>query len=303
MAASVHEDRKTRRGADRRAQSWARLLKGMTHGEVARGSLTSIKALPGWVTLEIERPKTELWTTTQQTGKTIAGGPLEADEIERALALGIRPNRAEVFASYLTGTGLRELYELLDQGSYRVHRPEEAALLVIAWLLREKDRTNALDILEQITPYAARLRFMPRVASARYLPPGVVARHTTGDIIAFLDGIGTSERIETQREALCVWLPLRDEFLALWLSLRTATGDDLTSSEATSKTLSWSAEQVEEAHRVLRRYDAALRQHPRCNKPHHEGSNLRLLVDATRKRLLNQLDPSSFGWARWQRVT
>ena len=134
-----HEDAETRLRADRRAQGWIRVLDGMASGLLRVGSRTPVRDLPAWVTLEVLRGGFA-------TGDAMAGGPLTADEQQRADRLGLEPNRAALFGSWLTDDGLAELAELLRSGAYRIDQPESAVLLIVGWLVANGDRAAALEL-------------------------------------------------------------------------------------------------------------------------------------------------------------
>ncbi|MFB6615466.1 hypothetical protein ACFCV9_14820 [Streptomyces sp. NPDC056367] len=123
---------------------------------------------------------------------------------------------AEVFAHCLTDEGLARLRSLLDSGRYEVRAPEEAALLVVAWLLRAGEADAAAGLVEELRPHAHEVRFAPRPAGLPSPGPELVHRRTVGEAAALLERRGPDAAVEAQREALTVWRPYEDELLAHW---------------------------------------------------------------------------------------
>lgn len=210
LTAATHEDPDVRRRADERARKWAQAIEHMEEGRVEVGSRVPVRGLPAWVTPEVLRGGFA-------TGGALAKVPLQADEIALARRLGIPAARRQIFGFHLTDAGLKELYDLLDFGAYRVEIPEDAALLTMAWLVRAGDRAGALEVLEAVSPFAERLRFTPKRAKAPTKPPDHVFRMTAGEAADTLRSRTPNPRVETQREALSVWNPFADKVLALWL--------------------------------------------------------------------------------------
>ncbi|MFJ3876506.1 hypothetical protein ACIPW5_03490 [Streptomyces sp. NPDC090077] len=202
-----HGDAATRERALSRARKWQSVLSGIADGSLRIGSRTPVAALPAWVTPEVV-------TGGFATGGASAGGPLLPYEEEAARRAGVRADRAELFAHFLTEDGLAHLWSLLDSGRYEVHVPEEAALATVAWLVRAGDFDSAAELVTVLRPFAGRLRFSPRPADRP--APGVdaVHRRTVGEASAALARRGPNTAVETQREALAVWRPFEDELLA-----------------------------------------------------------------------------------------
>lgn len=210
VTARSHEDAKTRRRAEERLDRWSRVLSGMGDGTLRIGSRTPVAGLPAWVTPEVVKGGFA-------TGAPAAGGDLTAPELDAARRVGIPTDRRALFAHHLTDAGLAGLGALLDSGRYEIVLPEEAALLVVAWLLRAGDRAAALDVLESIGPFAGTLRFLPRPAER---PPGdasLVSRETAGDVRRHLAARPPNRAIAAMNETLTVWNPFADDLLAHWL--------------------------------------------------------------------------------------
>ncbi len=254
----------TRQRAAHRVQAWTSVLRGMADGTVCVGSRTPVVDLPVWVTPQVVRGGFA-------TGQALAGGPWSDDETARARSLGLPQSRAALLASWLTDDGLAELTALLDAGTYRVVLPEDAALLVVAWLVRAGAVDAAWELLDTLAPLADRLRLMPRVAPARPGPRDVVARRTAAQADEALTRVRPNGAVETQREVLSLWLPLTDDFLALWWDTRV---DGVVGQR-------WTDEHTQIARGLVARYDAALAASP-CRKYRDPKENLPVLVAATR---------------------
>ena len=192
--ADEHEDAATRERADARVRAWSRVLDGMRSGALEIGSRTPVRGLPAWATREVVRGGFA-------TGRAVAGGALDDNELGRVRELGLPRSRAALFASYLTDEGLEELGDLLDSGAYEVRVPEDAVLLTVAALARLGQREAALDVLETVRPLTGRLRFMPRKGRPSSLPAGYVHRRTAGEVRGALEKIEPDPRVEAQREA------------------------------------------------------------------------------------------------------
>ncbi len=272
--ATEHEDAATRERAEARVRDWASVLQGMADGRIDIGSRTPVRGLPAWVTLDVARGGFA-------TGQASAGGPLEVDEIERLQQLGRARSRAALFAFYVTDAGIEELLQLLESGSYEVRLPEDGALLTVAALTRQGHRAVALDLLETLRPYASSLRFMPRAGHPSTMPAEHVCRRSAAYVKASLERTTPNARIESQREALTVWLPLTDRFVAFWRDRATAD-------------FAWDAATAAKGEALLGAYDSALAEHPHCRKYRHPKENLPILVMATRTALGGELDE------RWQ---
>ncbi|WP_026412445.1 hypothetical protein [Actinomadura oligospora] len=204
--AARHEDPATRRRAEERVRAWTRVLEGKADGTLSIGSRTPVAGLPAWVTLEVVRGGFA-------TGRPLADGPPLPHE------LAVAPDRAGAFAYYLTDEGQSELKAMLDAADYEITVPEEAALLTVAWLLREGDRSAALDIVDTIAPFADRLRFVPARRPGRPgRNPEHVFRSSAGEVRAALLARRTPPAIDAMHEALSVWNPFADGLLAHWLT-------------------------------------------------------------------------------------
>ena len=176
-------------------------------------SRTPLADTPAWATLEVAHGGFA-------TGSLLAGGPLLPHERERLGRLPAAPEGAErsaLNASYLTDEGLAELGQLLDSGCYRLGVPEEGALLVVAWLLRQGDGDAVRSILDAIGPFLNRLRFYP-VPDLTPLASGAVVRlQDVGTTAAQLAALRPRPAVLALREAITVWVPLFDRLVGLFL--------------------------------------------------------------------------------------
>lgn len=266
LTAHTHESAAVRKRADLRARKWAQTIEAMADGDVRIGSRTPVADLPAWVTLEVLRGGFA-------TGSAVAEGPLEADEIALAHRLGVHPDRTLLFGHYLSDDGLEELYGLLDGGTFRVDVPEDAALLCVAWLVRADDRAAALELLDALSPFVARLRFVPRVAPTPTTPPDHVFRLAAGEARTILTTRDEQRRVETQREALTVWNPFADRVLALWWEQFVDGGPNTEPDD----------EWLTRARAMLHEYERLAATHTRCGKHRKPKQNLAILLGAMRE--------------------
>lgn len=271
VTALTHEDAATRQRAELRISRWQQVLDGMASGRLDIGSRTPVKGLPAWVTPEVVRGGFA-------TGKAAASGPLRPDETDRAQWLGLPANRGALFRSWLTDEGLAELGKLLDSGRYRVEYAEEAALPVVAWLLRAGDRDGALSVLEEITPFADRLRFTPAPSDQPIGDPDVVCRQTVGEVRQILEQRRPNVRIETMNEALTVWNPFADELLSLWCE----TSDSGRIGAVTPD--GWLAR----AEQLLARYQRLAAEHTLCGKHRNPKGSIGVLRAALERRVAGE---------------
>lgn len=204
-------DPATRKRASLKADAWLRVLAGMATGRVRVGSPTPVRDFPAWLTPEIVRGGFA-------TGSAAAAGPLAADEIELAERVGVLATRASLFAWFLSDEGLRDLERLLDTGQYKLWLPEHGALLTVAHLLRLGRVGAAESLLRKLEPWAQDVRFWPYPSAASEQPGVHVA--TVPDVAARLASKRPRRQVETEREALAIWLPFTDRVLAHWMETR-----------------------------------------------------------------------------------
>ncbi|MET9835861.1 hypothetical protein ABZ078_42815 [Streptomyces sp. NPDC006385] len=282
--ALTHEDADTRRRAEVRGQRWRAVLAGMATGRLTVGSRTPVADLPAWVTPEVVRGGFA-------TGTARAGGPLQPYETDAARSFGVPAERRALFAHCLTEDGLAWLWARLDSGHYEIGVPEEAALLTMAWLVRQGETDAALDLAAELEPFADRLRFLPRPADGP-APDATAAvhRHTVSDAVDTLVRRRPHEAVETQREALAVWQPFGDELLVHWL--RTARDGRVLA-------LAPDADWLAHGEALLGRYRRLAAEHTRCTKHRNPKENLGILRGALEETVAGRpLDARRLGLLR-----
>ncbi|MDI1454762.1 hypothetical protein NHG22_13215 [Streptomyces sp. ATE26] len=283
-AAALHPDPGTRRRGAERGRRWRAVLDGMANGLLAIGSRTPVAGLPAWVTPEVVRGGFA-------TGEPSAGGPLLDHEIAAARRAGVPATRRALFAHHLSDDGLARLHALLDSGRYEVTVPEEAALLTVAWLVRAGEPAAALDLVEELAPFADRLRFAPRPSDRPAPRPDAVHRSTVADARAALAARRPSTAVETQREALAVWQPFGDELLAHWLE----TTDEQGHIRVPGPADPWHGRSAA----LLRRYRDLARRHTYCTGHLRPKENLGVLRGALEETVAaRELAPRRLGLLR-----
>ena len=259
---------------DRRMAKTVAAIVGIDSGQITVGVPVPTAGMPAWVTPEIVRGGFA-------TGHAAASGPLTDAERTLAATNGLPATRAALFRWALTDTGLAWLEGLLDQRTYQVRLPEQAALLTVAHLVRSGSGRAAASVIETIRPYADRLQFLPTPLSAP-VPDGVHIA-TIGDAVAALEQKQPRRQVEAQREANTIWGPYTDELVALWWDTRDDDGavggrfpDD------------WDTR----ARDLLDVYDALDEEHTRTTKHRKPGSTVQILLTATRAALAGDRTPA-----------
>ena len=158
--------------AETKIARWRSVVAGMADGSLSVGSRTPVSGTPAWVTLEVAHGGFA-------TGRLLAETPLDTQEQQLLAELpedvpGLT-GRERLNSWFLGDAGQRDLLQVLADGRYRVEVPEEAALLVVAWLLEHEQFEAALDLVAELRPWMSRLRFTPRLAAAPG-PTGVMVR-------------------------------------------------------------------------------------------------------------------------------
>ncbi|MCL4223983.1 MAG: hypothetical protein KJZ91_05850 [Myxococcales bacterium] len=236
--AEEHPDPAARARARARIDRWRQVFEGMVSGALEVGSRTPTAA-PAWATLEVAHGGFA-------TGRLRAGGELLDHERALLARLGVAadaPARGALNAWYLSEAGQAELRARLDDGAYRVEVPEEAALLVVAWLVAHDGADEARAILEQLGPWLGQLRFYPqpgapaatggdgdvdrgdrdggarageRAAGEAAAVADAVCLQPVAATIAQLEAVRERGRRLAEREAATVWAPLVDRMVALF---------------------------------------------------------------------------------------
>lgn len=184
---------------------WSEVLRGMQRGTLRIGSRTPTEA-PAWVTLEVV-------TGGFATGTYLAGGPLLDRERALAETLDLPATRLALNVHFLTSD---DAAAWLASGCYRVDVPEEAALLVVAWLRSHGEIDAAAQLVDTIAPWFDQLRFYPAPAAQPIARTGRVRVQDVGATVQGLDKDRRQRRFEIQRAALAVWKPLRARALAMF---------------------------------------------------------------------------------------
>src|SRR5258708_39574207 len=267
-----------------RAGQWRRVLAAMFDGTVRYGSRTPVAETPPWVTLEVAHGGFA-------TGEFLAAGPLLPHEIEQLQQID-RPQgvteRAALNAFYLSSPGRAELNTLLLSGCYRVTVAEEAALLVVAWLIDQGEAPRAEGILEALAPFFDRLRFYP-VPAERPAPSGEgVYVEAASSVVTALRSRRPKPSLAAMRETIRIWTPLYDR--AVELFLQTVEGEMPHLSTSQTSTLlrraggtpivegGWPCRRfpdnwAERARSLLEQYERARATHQLCGKPEKPKEN------------------------------
>jgi hypothetical protein len=199
---------------------WRSVIAGMEAGGLRAGSRTPVAGTPAWVTLEVAHGGFA-------TGRLLAEQPLDAAELEMLAGLPPevpgRSDRERLNLWFLGDAGQQDLLRTLAEGRYRVEVPEEAALMVVAWLLDRGQPEAALDLVAELRPWMPRLRFTPRPAAGPGPSGALVHVQTAAQAAAALGGMTMRPQIAAMRQALGARNPLYDRLVALWCE--TVDGD------------------------------------------------------------------------------
>lgn len=280
--------------AEKRIRQWQQVLAGLFDGTLHIGSRTPVANVPAWVTLEIVHGGFA-------TGSLAASGPLSEAEREKLKQLtaasenqttpsvGQKVDRRALNLHYLDDTGRSELTELLTNGCFRVHLPEEAALLVATWLVNSGELERAADLVDTIMPFFEKLRFYPIFDTRPIRTGSGVYVQTAGDSVKSLRKRGPKFSVQKMNETLEFWNPLYDRAVSLFID--TVDGElphfKITSTNQLERSADgqpivaggWPCQQYPEdweirARNLLQEYDDLCRQHSLCKKPKNPKGNL-----------------------------
>ncbi|HEX8702586.1 MAG TPA: hypothetical protein VF815_27380, partial [Myxococcaceae bacterium] len=284
LAASLnHPEASVRARALAKVERWQAVLEGLAKGSLAVGSRQPVAGIPTWVTLGVAHGGFA-------TGQLLAGGPLEPHERERLATLpdmpGAATERFRLNAWYLSD-GQRELAEALRSGCYRVHLPEEGALLMVTWLLGRGEVDPALELIEKLQPLTDRLRFYPVPDPRPFSPSAVVRLQPVSKTVEQLDEVQPRPQIVKMNETLRVWNRLYDRTVALFLetvqgelpSLETQNGELVRRPDGQPRAQGgwpcklWPEGWNERARQVLQDYRTERQQHTTSGKPDHPKGN------------------------------
>jgi hypothetical protein len=252
-AVEEHEDPATRERAREKAATWQSILTKIISGTLDYGSRTPVKDVPAWATLEVV-------TGGFATGQLLANGPLqdhECSQLEELALAADGSDRRVLNAYFVTEEGLAVLEERLQAGCYDVNIPEEGALLVVAWLVRNRHSDAARHVLEEISPYFAKLRFYPIPAEQPRRFGARVHLQDVAHTIRDLKAIRPNKRVLAQKEAVRIWAPHYDRIAALFLE---TVEDDWPCQK-------YAADWATRALALLGEYAVLRREHGLCGKP------------------------------------
>lgn len=208
----THPDPETRDRAEKKSESWMRVLDGMFRGLLKIGSRTPVAKVPGWATLEVVHGGFA-------TGRLLAGGEWQEHELDLLRRLDLDPgvrNRSLLNSYFVSEQGFSELTERLDSGCYRIAVPEEGALLVVAWLSTHGPEGSARALLDQLLPFFEQLRFYPIPASQPPPPSDRVSLLTVAELREHLRHIPQPLDFMRMRIAVTEWTPCLDRVVGLF---------------------------------------------------------------------------------------
>lgn len=214
LTATTTSDDATRTRAQRRVSQWQSVIRGLRSGSLRLGSRTPVRGLPAWVTPEVMRGGFA-------TGRAAASGPLSEFERQVARNAGVPEDRGAIFEYLLTEPGMRGLWTTLDGGGFEIDLPESAALLVVAWLVREGDADTALALVGALRPLAHDVRLLPASATGLVRDPAILWRESAGTVATALRRKTPPAQLLRMNGVLDVWNPFADRLLEQWLATMT----------------------------------------------------------------------------------
>ena len=289
-AAEQHPDPEIRKRARAKIEKWTHVIEGMAKGTLTVGSRTPVADTPAWVTLEVAHGGFA-------TGRFLAEGELREHEVELLGELsadvpGETP-RERLNLFYLGDAGQARLRAALRDGRYDIEVPEEAALMVVAWLSSRAQTELALDLVCELRPLMHRLRFYPRLTDRARGSSTNIHVSTVGAVAEQLSRLRPSSSVTTMNATLGVWNPLYDELVRLWLG--TVVGDPPTLARDDQGRLRrgedgqplavggwpgrrWPGSWTTDRDHWLASYRAALHEHGPSGRHHARGSNFQILL-------------------------
>lgn len=198
----------------KKSDQWQHVIEGMLAGRLDIGSRNPISTAPTWATPEVV-------TGGFVTGNLLAGGALKDYEKQLAKELDFTQDNQRAFlnAYHLSDEGISRLTTLLDTKQYRVDTPEEGALLVIAWLIRQGHQKESAHLIKEITPYFQTLRFFPTPSEKLEQAENKVYLQCAGQTIGNLENISPNKQVVQQKTTLNVWTPFYDKLASHLLAL------------------------------------------------------------------------------------
>ncbi|HEY0680834.1 MAG TPA: hypothetical protein VGD45_00745 [Steroidobacter sp.] len=254
MSIAESADPEVRERARAKVARWEAVLTNMLTGSVEYGSRAPVQDVPPWATLEVI-------TGGFATGQLLAGGPLlEHEQPLLARLPSVEPGaeRRVLNGYFLSDEGLQDLQDRLAKGRYEINVPEEAALLVAAWLAQREHTNEARDLIESLAPYFEKLRFYP-VPTDKSQSASTSRAHlqTVGETLHDLKAMRKNLRVLAQKEAVEIWAPLYDRMVEL---LAETVVNDTPCARFPSD---WATR----ASLLLQRYSELRNNHRLCSKP------------------------------------
>src|SRR6185503_6336082 len=88
---------------------------------------------------------------------------------------------------------------------------------VVAWLAEHGHAQAARELIEELAPYFAQLRFYPvPLQQARHFGSRVHVK-TVAEVTRDIRAITPNERVLAQKEAVQIWTPLHDRIVSMFL--------------------------------------------------------------------------------------
>lgn len=284
--------------AQKRVEQWQNVIAGIIDGSLDVGSRTPVGSAPPWVTLDVVHGGFA-------TGGFAAAGPLKTHEKTKFASLHAETTGAKKLVNeattrgalnlfYNSEPGQRELRQMLSTGNFRIDVPEEAALLITAWLAKEGQASAAESLLETLAPFFNQLRFYPIPAARPARMGSGVYVMTAGDCVRSLQSKRPNTRILIMKESNEIWAPLFDRAVNLFLETiegetpafktnadgkleRADNGQPIVTGGWPCK--NYSSDWAKRASALLSDQKAATGQHSLSKKPQNPRQNLaRLLV-------------------------
>jgi len=277
--------------ADKRVSQWWDVFTGILSGRLNIGARKPT-AYPVWVTTEVVRGGFA-------TGKALVATRFacSVDEHKAIALMDVPRTREALFFALLSDQGRQWLGQLIATRTYRVEYPEDTTLLVASWLHENGHAEEAKLIIDEILPYADELRFMPKISAEplkkmeRQHKTEMVHRYSANDVRAKLQARKPNKKIETQREALQIWIPFMDRLFFHWLQLLENKPHEMPLVPSDE----WKAISIE----LLNEYENLKKKHNLCRKYHNKKENLQILLAATHNVLASDSYPASLNRARY----
>ncbi|PVZ98491.1 hypothetical protein BB558_005517 [Smittium angustum] len=147
-------------------KEWIKLFKQMVKGTIDIGSNKPFEKYASWLTLKV-------MYGGFATKNLLAGGELEKHEIDLTEHLKLKKEAKDVriFLNnffVLEQIGISALETMLENKKYRINVPEEGALLVYTWLMKNNHQKIAEKLLETIRVHFNKVRFYPQPAETPF---------------------------------------------------------------------------------------------------------------------------------------